>query len=394
MNVQQLVATYREEAIALRREIHSHPELGFEEFKTAALIRSELLRYGITEIQEVPNCPTCITAVIRGKHPGKTVGLREDIDALPLVEASGLPFSSQTDGVCHACGHDIHTVSLLLAAQVLNEKKDELHGNIRLIFQPAEEKVTGAQLLIQNGIMELEPKIDVIVGVHVSPEYAAGSIGLIKGSANASTDALTITVRGKGGHGAHPYRCVDPIATTAYLLTQLQTVISRENPALQPAVLTFGSIHGGTAPNIIPGEVTIKGTLRAFHETGRRKMWDAIRRISKGCCEAMRAEADVIIQEGVPALINSPEVIDGVAAAAAKTIGAEKIHWLENPSPGSDDFSCFLDFCPGAQFRVGSCSENEQSKIGLHNPANIFEEEAIPTAATVMAQYALDFLSK
>lgn len=393
MNVMQLIAQYRDEAVESRRTLHSHPELGFEEVKTAALIRSELQRYGITEIQPVPNCPTCVTAVIRGGQPGKTVGIREDIDALPLTETSGLPFASQVEGVCHACGHDIHTAALLLTARVLNDMKQQLRGNIRLIFQPAEERVTGAQQIIENGLMQLEPKIDVVVGVHVSPEYDAGTIGLIKGSANASTDAISITVRGKGGHGAHPYRCVDPIATTAYLLTQLQTVVSRENPALQPAVLTFGSIHGGTACNIIPGEVTILGTLRAFNEQGRRKMWDSIRRISKGCCEAMRAEAEVTIQQGVPALINAPDVIDGVAAAAEKTIGAEHINWMENPSPGSDDFSCFLDFCPGAQFRVGSGNpSDEKTRIGLHNPSNIFDEQAISTAAAVMAQYALDYL--
>ncbi|WMJ83720.1 M20 metallopeptidase family protein [Oscillospiraceae bacterium LTW-04] len=388
--VNELIDQYSAQAIEIRRKIHAHPELGYEEYATSNLILNELARYGIVG-EQLPGLPTSVIAVIRGSKPGKTVGIREDIDALPLTEETGLAFASQNVELSHACGHDIHTAALLLTARVLNELKSELCGNVRLIFQPAEERVTGAKKMIEAGLMTLEPKCDNIIGVHVSPEFPAGSIGVIKGAANAATDAVSITVKGSGGHGAHPYRCVDPIITSAYLLTQLQSIISRENPALQPAVLTFGMIHGGTAMNIIPSEVKLEGTLRTFSEESRHNIWEAIRRVSKSCCEAMRAEADVVIEEGVPALINADEVIDRIAAAAEKTIGTENVIWYEKPSPGSDDFSRFLDFCPGAQFRVGTGNDLPESRIGLHNPKNIFDEKAIGVAAAVMAQYTLDF---
>lgn len=390
-SVNKLAQQYLAETVDVRRKIHAKPELSCEEYATTELILSELARYGI-EGERLPGMSTGAVAVIRGAKPGKTVGFRADIDALPLTEDTGLPFASQNQGFAHACGHDIHTSALLLAARVLNDLKDTLCGNVRLIFQPAEEIMPGGALkMIETGFMGQEPKCDSIVGVHVSPEFPAGSIGVIKGAANAATDSVFITVKGVGGHGAHPYRCVDPIVTSAYLLTQLQTILSRENPAMQPAVLTFGTIHGGTAMNVIPSQVEMTGTLRTFGEESRRRIWDAIRRVSKGSCEAMRAQVEVRINEGAPALINSGEVIDRIAAAAAKTIGSENVVWYENASPGSDDFSRFLAFCPGAQFRVGTGNNLPESRIGLHNPRNIFDEKSIEVAAAVMAQYALDF---
>ena len=388
--INALVGQYLDEAIEIRRKLHANPELGYEEYATTELILSELARYGI-EASRLPGLDTGVVATIRGAKPGRTVGIREDIDALPITEETGLPFASANPGFSHACGHDIHTAALLLTARVLNALKETLCGNVRLIFQPAEERVTGAQRMIGTGFMEQAPKCDSIIGVHASPEFPAGSIGVIKGAANAATDSVSITVKGLGGHGAHPYRCVDPIVTAAYLITQLQSIISRENPALQPAVLTFGTIHGGTVMNVIPEQVELTGTLRTFSEESRQRIWDAIHRVSKGCCEAMRAEALVHVEAGVPALINSAEVIDDVAAAAAKTIGAEKVIWFENPSPGSDDFSQFLKFCPGAQFRVGTGNHLPESRIGLHNAKNIFDERSIGVAAAVMAQYTLDF---
>lgn len=388
--VNALVGQYLDEAIEIRRKLHVNPELGYEEHATTQLILSELARYGI-EAARLPGLDTGVVATIRGGKPGRTVGIRADIDALPITEETGLPFASKNAGFSHACGHDIHTAALLLTARALGALKDTLCGNVRLIFQPAEERVTGAQRMIDTGFMTEEPRCDSIIGVHTSPEYPSGSIGVIKGAANAATDSVSVTVKGVGGHGAHPYRCVDPIVTAAYLITQLQSIISRENPALQPAVLTFGTIHGGTVMNVIPAKVEMTGTLRTFSEESRHRIWDAIHRVSKGCCEAMRAEAEVHVEAGVPALINSGEVIDGIVAAAEKTIGADKVIRFENPSPGSDDFSRFLDFCPGAQFRVGTGNDLPESRIGLHSAKNIFDEGAIGVAAAVMAQYALDF---
>lgn len=375
-------------AIELRRTLHRFPELSFKEDRTTALIVRELLSYGARVLDGF--LPTGVTALISGSHPGRTILVREDIDALPMEEATGLEFSSQVSGACHSCGHDIHTASLLLVAKTLCSIKEELHGNVLLVFQPAEETASGAKALFAAGFGQGETHYDEVIGFHVEPSLKAGTIGLIKGPANASTDLVRITVRSSGGHGAHPYRCADPVTAAGYLLTQLQTIISRENPALQPAVLTFGTIHGGTASNIIPTEVEMTGTLRTFHEEGRHAMWQSIRRIAEHGAAAMRAGAEVEIKEGVPVLVNSPTVIDHISIAAEKVLGKENIVFLENPSPGSDDFSCFLTHAPGVQFRVGTANASEESKLGIHNPKNIFDEDSIYTSGAVMLQYILD----
>ena len=391
MDVKENVKKFAPHAIELRRQIHRNPELGWHEFKTTELIKQELASYGI-EIQELPGLATGVTAVIRGgKKSDKTVGLREDIDGLPMTEETGLPFAS-TCGRQHACGHDIHTTALLLAARVLQEMRAELAGNVRLIFQPAEEVMDGARKMIATGFMNFEPKCNTVVGFHCSPEWDGGTIGLIKGPGNASTDGINITVKGKGGHGAHPYRCVDPVVTACYMVTQLQTLLSRENPAVQPAVLTFGKINGGTAMNIIPDEVRLEGTLRTFNEEGRHKLWDGIKRVADYSCKAMRAEAEVEIIEGVSCLYNDEKIIDDLRVAAKETIGAQNINIIPTPSPGSDDMALFGEIQPIAQFRVGTGNDNPNSRIGLHSTKNIFDEKAISVGATVMAQYALNFL--
>ncbi|HWP51039.1 MAG TPA: M20 family metallopeptidase [Clostridia bacterium] len=377
-------------AIELRRILHRHPELAFQEKETSALIRRELTSYGAELLDGL--IPTGVVAKIRGGCSGRTILVREDIDALPMRECTGLEFSSQEDGVCHSCGHDIHTASLLLLAKTLCEAKSKLSGDVLLVFQPAEETASGAKAMFAAGLGQDETSYDEVIGFHVDPLFSSGTIGLIKGPANASTDLVRITVHSQGGHGAHPYRCADPVATAGYLLAQLQTVVSRENPALQPAVLTFGMIHGGTAPNIIPTQVEMTGTLRAFNEEGRHAIWEAIRRMTEYGATAMRATATTEIEEGVPVLINDPAIVDGISAAAQKLLGESGVVFLEQPSPGSDDFSCYLNQAPGVQFRVGTNNGEACTKLGIHNPENIFDEESIYISSAVMLQYILDKL--
>ena len=358
MDTNALVEKYVGDMVATRREIHAHPELSNQEFATTRRIEAFLKECGI-EVLDVGMKTGCI-ALLRGGKPGKTVGLREDIDALPIVEQTGLPFASQCEGVMHACGHDIHQTVLLYTAKCLSEVREELHGNVLFIFQPAEEALYGALDTLATKFYEKYPP-DVLTGLHCSPEWDAGTIGLIKGPANASSDFLYITVHGKAGHGAHPENFVDPIMISGYLLAELQTVVSRVNRPVYPAVLTFGSIHGGKAGNVVPEKVEIIGTLRSL-----------------------------------PPLINDPAVIDAIAKAAAETIGKENIRQIPYPSTGSDDFSwMFPKLCPGCQFRLGTGNPEEpNSRLGLHNPKNIFDEKALPTGVKVLTQFTRDYLAK
>ncbi|MFI3226977.1 MAG: M20 family metallopeptidase [Clostridia bacterium] len=369
--------------IELRRVLHQNPELAYQEYVTTKYIKEELLACGATLLEDI--LPTGAVAIF-GKETGKTIMVRQDIDALPMKELTDLPYASKNDA-CHSCGHDIHTTSLLLLAKGLASCQDKLQGRVVLVFQPAEEGAGGAIKMIDAGLMEKLPKIDSVIGFHVDCDTPVGKIGITKGPACASSDGVSITVHSKGGHGAHPYRCADPITTAGYLLTQLQTVISRENPAVQPAVLTFGTINGGTAANIIPTEVTMKGSLRSFNEQGRHKMWESIKRVSECCCQAMRAEVSVNIHEGLPVLLNDPEICDKIALATRKVLGDDSVIWGEYPSPGSDDFACFLSYAKGVQFRVGTSNDDPNSKLGIHNPKTIFDERAIYNGALVMQEY-------
>ncbi len=393
MNVKEHVARYSDHAIALRRVIHENPELSGKEYETTALIRRELESFG-AEILSAP-LETGLIAEVHGKKPGagKTIAVRADIDALPVQENTGLPFSSKKEKVSHSCGHDLHTVTALLAARVLAERVEEFSGTVRLLFQPAEETGAGAGMMLAAGAMEAPTKADEIIGLHTWPDTPAGKIGVRRGASHASSDNITIRVKGVGGHGAHPYRCVDPIMVSAYLLTQLQSIVSRELPMVESGVLTFGMIQGGTAANVIPDEVVLKGTLRTLDPDWRKKMIDSIRRISENCCTAMRATAEVIVEESMPVLVNTLDVIDRISASAEKALGEGSVEQLATASPGSDDFSCYLPKAPGALFRIGTGNEDPATHIGLHNGRQCFDERAIPTGAAVLVQYMLDTLA-
>lgn len=391
METNALVKKYTDEMIAIRRHIHANPELSNAEFNTTALIKEKLTEYGV-EIAEI-GLQTGVLGIIRGGKPGKTIAIREDIDALPMPELTGLPYSSTVENVCHSCGHDIHTTVLLCCAKVLSEIKEELCGNVMLIFQPAEEGGYGAQQVVDCKFYEVL-KPDGFIGLHVSALLDGGQIGVKKGPVSASSDVFTIRVNGKGGHGAHPENFVDPIAIAGYMITQLQTVIARENHPSYPGVLTIGSIHGGKAYNIVPDYVEMGGTLRSLNPTYRQNMKEAIERICKSCAEAMRGNAEVIWKSGVPTLVNDEAIVDGIIAAAGKVIGEENVITLANASLGSEDFSIFFpEYGPGAQFSVGTGIPGEpSSKIGLHNSKNTFNEESIDVGAAVLIQYVRDFL--
>lgn len=376
-----------------RRYLHRYPELSEKEFQTTEFIKKRLEEFGV-EIEPL-DIPTGVSAIIRGNKPGKTICIRHDIDALPIQECTGLDFSSAYDGISHSCGHDIHTVVALYCAKILNERKGTLAGNVRIVFQPAEETVTGAKQMVKAGIMELQPLNDIVVGLHTHPLTPVGSICLKKGPMEAGSDYIKITVKGKCGHGAYPHDCVDPIVVSAYLIAQLQTVMSRENQAVKPAVFTIGSIHGGQTPNSIPGEVEMLGTLRSLYPECREKNLDAIRRITKGVCEGMRAEGTVEVSDAyLPPVFNDDEVVDGIVNAANQVLGEGHVVDFKFPSMGSDDFAVFMDYCRGAQFFLGTGNENVNSRLGLHNGKNQFDEKCLVVGVAVLSQYVLNHLKE
>lgn len=393
METLKLVQQYTDEMIAIRRHIHQNPETSNAEYKTTELIKEKLTEYGV-EIVDI-GLKTGVFGIIRGGKPGKNVAIREDIDALPMPELTGLPFASQVENVCHSCGHDIHTTVLLACAKVLSEIKDELCGNVLLVFQPAEEGGYGAKQFVDCKFHEVL-KPDVFVGLHVSPRLEVGTIGLKKGAASASSDVFNIKVIGKGGHGAHPENFVDPIAISGYLISQLQTVVARESHPIHPAVFTIGSIHGGKAANIVPDYVEMTGTLRSLDPVYRERLKEAITRIAKSCAEGMRGSAEVTWIGGVPVLVNDEEAVDLVAAAAEKVIGKDKITMLKDPSLGSEDFSeMFPAIAPGLQFSLGTATPGDpNTQIGVHNAKNVFDERSIDTGSAVIIQFVRDYLSE
>ena len=371
----------------------AHPENCIDPIAISGYIMAQLQTVVSRENHPVYPAVMTIGSIHGGKAPNVIPDFVEDIDALPMSEKTGLPYASSVDGVCHSCGHDIHTTVLLFCARVLSELRDQLSGNVLFLFQPAEERGTGARQLLDCKFYE-PVKPDVLVGLHVSPEYPAGSIGLKEGPANASCDTFYIKVSGKGGHGAHPENCIDPIAISGYIMAQLQTVVSRENHPVYPAVMTIGSIHGGKAPNVIPDFVEMSGTLRSLNAESREKMQAAIDRICISCAEAMRGSAEIRWEKGMPPLVNDRNVIEGLRTAAEKTIGADHVITVQNPSLGSEDFSfLFPLLAPGAQFRLGSGNDvDPNTRHGLHNSKNIFDDSCIAAGTAVLVQYTKDFL--
>ena len=368
-NITEKIRQYTSEAIGLRRDLHRHPELAMRETRTTQLIREQLQAYGIPLIPDL-DLPSGTAALLEGGKPGKTLLLRADIDALPVKEASGLPFASQEVGVCHSCGHDIHITALLLCARVLSEMRDSLHGRVIFLFQPGEETGEGASAVLRSGLLDRYPP-DLAVGAHCWPDLPGGTVGLRKGGFMASSDTFRIQVIGRGGHGAHPHKSIDPIVAASYLVTQLQTIVSRTVAPLDSAVVTVGKFTAGTAANVIPDQAVLEGTVRTA---------------------AMGAQCQVDYQRGIPALVCDAVAIDQLEAAAIQQLGQDKVRFLAQPSMGSEDFARYLERAPGAMFRIGTACDAPASHLPLHNAAIQFDEQAIPTGAAVFSQLAVNFL--
>ncbi len=381
-----------DEIVEYRHHIHQHPELSFQEFKTAEFIASILDKYKIKYTKGIVK--TGIVAVIEGRNPSKKViALRGDIDALPIQEDTNLPFASVNEGVMHACGHDIHTSSLLGCAIILNEIKDQFEGTIKLIFQPGEELLPGgAKLMIEEGVLE-NPKVSNIIGQHVYPELEVGKVGFRKGMYMASADEIYITVIGKGGHAALPHKLIDPILISSHLIVALQQVASRNsNPAI-PTVLSFGDIQGHGATNVIPNEVKIKGTFRTFDEVWRKEAHEHIQRIAKGVVEGMGGQVIVDIKVGYPFLSNDELTTQVAKKAAVEYLGANNVVDLELRMT-AEDFAYYSQVAKGCFYRLGTSDFKNQVTGSLHHPKLLLDDAALKIGPGLMSYIALQQLSE
>ncbi len=389
--IKSLALAYKQEVIDLRRHLHSHPELSFKEFQTAAFVAEKLKAIGITEIES--KATTGWSALIKGKNPEKkVVALRADMDALPIIEANEVPYKSQNPGVMHACGHDAHTASLLGAAKILHEVRDQFEGTIKLIFQPGEEIIPGgASLMIKDKVLE-NPRPNYILGQHVMPMIPAGKVGFRSGLYMASADELYLTIKGKGGHGAMPETFIDPVLISAHLLVALQQIVSRvANPKI-PSVLSFGRVEALGATNIIPNEVKIQGTFRTLDEAWRAKAHEKMRQIAEGIVEGMGGQLDFEIRKGYPFLKNNPELTARSVAAAQTYLGAENVLDLDIWM-ASEDFAYFSQEIDGCFYRLGTRNEARGITSGVHTPTFDIEEEALEIGAGLMAWLAVSELA-
>jgi len=389
--IKSLAQAYKQEVIDLRRHLHSHPELSFKEFQTAAFVAEKLKQIGITEIES--KATTGWSALIKGKNPDKkVVALRADMDALPIIEANEVPYKSQNPGVMHACGHDAHTASLLGAAKILNEVRDQFEGTIKLIFQPGEEIIPGgASLMIKDKVLE-NPRPNYILGQHVMPMIPAGKVGFRSGLYMASADELYLTIKGKGGHGAMPETFIDPVLISAHLLVALQQIVSRvANPKI-PSVLSFGRVEALGATNIIPNEVKIQGTFRTLDEAWRAKAHERMRQIAEGIVEGMGGQLDFEIRKGYPFLKNNPELTARSVDAARDYLGAENVLDLDIWM-AAEDFAYFSQEIDGCFYRLGTRNEARGITSGVHTPTFDIEEEALEIGSGLMAWLAVSELA-
>ena len=383
--VQELAENHAPATLVDRRHLHAHPELSFEEHKTVAYVAGRLEEMGVP-YRRVAG--TGLLAEISGKD-GPTLALRADMDALPIQEANDVPYRSTHPGVMHACGHDVHTASLLGAARILHDSRNELTGKVRLLFQPGEEKLPGgATLMIRDGALE-KPTPAALFGQHVHPPLPAGTVGFRPGIYMASTDELYLTVRGRGGHGAMPHQAVDPIVITAQIITSLQQLVSRESDPTLPVVLTFGKIESeGGATNVIPNAVRLQGTLRTLDEDWRKELHNRLRRTVEGMAAALGGTAEIEIAHGYPFLKNDESLTHWARDAARDLLGEDKVVDLPIRMTG-EDFAFYTHHVPACFYRLGVGSPSP-----VHTDTFDVDEACLTTGSSLLAWLTLQRLRR
>jgi len=375
------------EIIEIRRCIHANPELAFEEHETAALVCNKLQSWGIE--YEASVAKTGVVGLLRGNlGSGRVVALRADMDALPIQESNRVDYASKNPGVMHACGHDVHTASLLGTAKILSELRDHFQGTIKFIFQPSEEKLPGgAHVMIKEGVLA-NPTVETIFGQHVMPLLPAGTIGMRGGMYMASADEIYLKVVGKGGHAAQPQAFVDPIIISAQILLNLQTVVSRMSDPRIPSVLSFGKIRGDGATNVIPDFVMLEGTFRCMNETQRHKAHDMIHEIVHSTAKSMGGQAELEIKKGYPVLHNDMQVYQRARKWAEEYVGVDKVVDLDLWM-AAEDFAWYSHEVPGCFYRLGTRNESRGIVHGVHTPEFDIEESSLGVSTGLMAWLAI-----
>lgn len=386
--IRKEVADLKGEMIRLRRNFHQHPELGFEEKWTAAVVAEYLVELGL-EVQTGVG-QTGVSALLSGKGPGKTVLLRADMDALPIQEETDVPYKSQSDGVMHACGHDGHMAILLAVARILSNKREMFSGQIKFIFQPGEEGYAGARSMIEDGVLK-DPGVDVAFGLHLWNQMPSGVIGVRNGAIMASMDAFDIKIVGKGGHAAMPEGGADAILMSGQVISALQSLISKEVSPLTPLVVHVGTIQGGSAFNIVADQVELKGTVRALDETIQKSIPERMDRILNGVTKALRGTHELNYQFGYPQLANDEGMVRLVQGVATQVVGEEQTIEMP-PSMGAEDFAFFLKEVPGCYFFVGAGDPEKGLDQPHHNSRFDFDEDAMVVGAEMMVRVALKYL--
>lgn len=390
--IQQRANELQEQLVEVRRHLHRYPELSFQEYQTAAFVLEQLNSYGI---DAKLHSETGIVALIKGENgdSDRVLALRADLDALPLQEKSDKNYCSEHSGVMHACGHDVHTTSLLGTAMILHDLRSSFAGTVKFIFQPGEEKLPGgASIMIKNGVLK-DPEPQAILGQHVFPDLEAGKVGFRAGKYMASCDEIYLTVKGKGGHGALPHKVIDPVLIGSHIIVALQQIVSRRSNALLPTVLSFGCFNANGATNVIPDEAKLEGTFRTYDEEWREEAHKLIRQIAEQTAGSMGASCEVKIEKGYPFVYNDPLLTDQARLDAEAYLGKENVVDLEM-RPTGEDFSFYTHTLPGTFYRLGVRNELKGITSAVHTTTFDVDEACLSVGSGLMAWLAIQNLKR
>lgn len=392
--IDDVIESKTTDLVSLRRELHANPELSHQEFETTKLLQARLedLGFDVHVRDEGTGLYADLTPDDFDPQTQPTVAIRSDIDALPIRELNEIPYCSQHEGVMHACGHDVHMTTVTGAGMAIRDIKEELNGRLRLLFQHAEEVSPGGAVdMVSFGAVQ---DVDAVLGLHCDPELEVGNIGLKKGHLTAAFDRFHFTISGKGGHGARPHHCTDPIFVATQIANAIYQAPARYFDSRDSVVMTLGSFHSGDTPNVIPEVAEFEGTVRTLSQETRTKVEPLLRQLAGGICMSHSANYELEIENGAPSVINDGRIIDVIGEVAAEIYGEDSLHEIPKPSMGGEDFAYYLRHVPGAMFRLGTAGPGPRARHFLHSPKFNIDERAIAIGTRVLARSALTLMNR